>query len=53
MKFIDILNIAQNDDELQHLRTLISARGAKMDEEIDQNFMEVLEEEGYRVEEVI
>jgi lipocalin len=30
----------------------ISARGAKMDEEIDQNFMEVLEEEGYRVEEV-
>jgi hypothetical protein len=47
MKYEEILNIAQNDDELQHLRALISARGAKMDDEVDSDFLSVLAEEGY------
>ena len=49
MKISDIPDIAQNDDEIQHLRALISARGAKMDEEVDTDFLGMLAEEGYEV----
>lgn len=50
MNFEEILSIAQNDDELQHLRALISARGARMDDEVDVYFLCMLAEEGYGVE---
>ena len=49
MKYKEILDIAQNDDEIQHLRALISARGAKMDEEVDTDFLSMLAEEGYNI----
>lgn len=52
MNYEEILDIAQNDDEIQHLRTLISARGAKMDEEVDNDFLSMLAEEGYDIKEV-
>ena len=52
MKYDDILNMAQNDDDLQHLGALINARGAKMNEEVDADFLSVLAEEGYNIEEV-
>jgi malonyl CoA-acyl carrier protein transacylase len=52
MKYEEILDIAQNDDEIQHLRALISARGARMDEEVDTDFLSMLAEEGYNIEEV-
>ncbi|MFA5752947.1 MAG: hypothetical protein WC910_07765 [Bacteroidales bacterium] len=51
MNYEEILDIAQNDDEIQHLRALISARGAKMDEEVDADFLSMLAEEGYNIEE--
>ena len=50
MKYKEILDMAQ-DEEIQHLRALISARGAKMDEEVDTDFLSMLAEEGYNIEE--
>ena len=47
MNYEEILDIAQNDDEIQYLRALISARGARMDEEVDNDFLSMLAEEGY------
>ncbi|HPL94748.1 MAG TPA: hypothetical protein PLK02_06580 [Paludibacteraceae bacterium] len=52
MKYKEILDMAQ-DEEIQHLRALISARGTKMDEEVDTDFLSMLAEEGYEVGEVI
>ena len=49
MNYGEIFDIAQNDDEIQHLRALISARGAKMDEEVDTDFLSMLAEEGYNI----
>jgi len=51
MKYEEILNIAQSNDEIQHLRALVSARGARMDEEVDADFLNMLAEEGYDIEE--
>lgn len=45
-------DLLDNTDDIQHMSALISSRGAKMDEEVDQDFLDVLKEEGYRVEEV-
>ena len=47
MNYEEILDIAQNDDEIQHLRALISARGARMNEKVDADFLSMLAEEGY------
>lgn len=47
MKYEEIFDIAQNDDEIQHLRALISARGARMNEKVDADFLSTLAEEGY------
>ena len=51
MNYGEILDMAQDYDEIQHLRALISARGAKMDEEVDTDFLSMLAEEGYNIEE--
>ena len=47
MNYGEIFDIAQNDDEIQHLRALISARGARMNEKVDADFLSMLAEEGY------
>ena len=47
MNYEEIFDIAQNDDEIQRLRALISARGARMNEKVDADFLSMLAEEGY------
>jgi len=38
------------DDEPQHLRALISARGAKLTDIVDEEFLDVMREEGHEVD---
>ena len=38
------------NDDLNHLKALIFARGVKPSDEVDEAFFDVLEEEGYQVE---
>lgn len=45
MQYCDLLNKYPEDE--QHLRALISARGVDLSDEVDEAFMDVLDEEGY------
>lgn len=42
-----LLYHADNDDEYRHLQALISARGVKLTDKVDEGFWDVLMEEGY------
>ena len=37
------------DDEPQHLRALISARGVELTDIVDEDFLDVMRKEGYEV----
>jgi len=46
-----LLDQADNDDEYRHLQALISVRGVKLTDKVDQDFWDVLTEEGHKVPE--
>ena len=47
MKYHELVN--QYADDAQHIHALMSARGVTENDEIDDEFFDVLDEEGYMV----
>lgn len=45
----ELLDEAENDDERRHLQALISARGVKLTDKVDEAFWDVLLEEGHDI----
>jgi hypothetical protein len=41
--------LLDNCDEPQHLRALISARGVRLTDVVDEEFLNVMREEGYEI----
>lgn len=50
MRYQEIVDVFA--DEATHIKALISARNAKPEDEVSQDFIEVLREEGYVVAQV-
>ena len=52
MRYYEMLNEI-DDLNVEHFRALVSAGGAKMDDEMDAAFRDVLKEEGYEIGEEV